>query len=151
MTATDAERAVINAARQIFTTTNQRERVEHLGALKLAVDAVELEYTAAAIDMPTAEQLFRSALEIVGATRAQGIHERLWADGATVFSLHAMGEEVLDIRGSGPSCLAAFAAALEHAGLGLPLWAKLPQHREPYFGRLASYRDTLKVIRDGGP
>lgn len=152
MSATNAERAVINAARRLFATPSQRERIERLGALKVAVDAVELEYTAAAIDMPTVDQRFRSALEIVGAARAQGVYERLWADGETPASIHAWTVvEALDIKGSGPSCLAAFAAALEHAGLSLPAWARADAHKEPYFSRLASYRETLKVVRDGGP
>lgn len=150
MSATNAERAVIEAARRLFTTPDQRERVERLGVLKAAVDAIELEYTAGALDAPTAEQRFRSALEIVGASRTVGVYERMWAAGATPFTLHAMGfDELLDIQQAGPSTYAAFAAALEHAGLGVPSWAKDSRHVQPFFGRLASYRDTLKLVRDG--
>jgi hypothetical protein len=150
MSATPKERAVINAARAVFSERHAGIRPDRIYELKAALDSLELEYIAAELSAPTMEERFRSALEIIGANRAQGVYERLWAAGGTVTALHAMDiREVLDIHGAGPNILAALAAALEHAGLDLPLWARSSRHEAAYFAKLCAYRDTLKAARHG--
>lgn len=152
MTATNAERAVIEAARKVFSSRYGGVRVDRIAELKNALDRLELEYLALEMDQPSTEERFRSALEIVGANRAQGVYERLWADGVRPPTLHSMTiREALDLAGAGPSCLAAFAAALEHAGFTVPDWARASGHKDPYFAKLASYRETLRQVRDGRP
>jgi hypothetical protein len=152
LTATNSERAVIEAARAVFSERHAGIRPDRLYALKTALDRLELEYLAIDMDKPTMDARFRQALLTLGAVRAEQAYNRIaTADeqaSPAMLAAFTFGE-LLDVRQAGPSAFAAWAAALEHIGSGLPIWARDSRHAGPYFTKLASYRGTLKEVRDG--
>lgn len=122
MTATEAERAVINASRRVFQATDQRGRVDRLGILKTAVDALELELTAEALDGTATRDEFAALMgKLPGTVGTRAVNVMIRRFGSPEELARADFQDVQFAHQAGPRIWAAWAAVLIRLGMR-PTW-----------------------------
>lgn len=136
---TDAERAVLDAAHSVFLTADLRARVDRLGALKQAVERLDLERTAAALQ-GVGRNRFSDALALIpgmAGARAWNVYSRNFQTPEGL--ARASVADIRDVRGAGKNVHAAWAAALNHLGLTIE-WAELVSDTDYRF-----YKEALRA------